>query len=542
MVNGFSRREAVSIDHLPSLVVNILGSLAITSESIPIDLPASRKTRALFAYLLLVDRPQRREHLCDLLWDEGPDDPRGALRWSLSKLRPVVDHGRRRLIADREAVAIDREGFVVDLQRAHHALDAEPPVASDLMAALVALREPLLAGLDMPRHERFAIWLAAERAAAERLRRSLLHRFVVSIALSPEDRLPWAREWLEADPFNADAAVQLQETLQQLGRQDDAKVAKRSFADAVSEAGLPPPLAGTREPPISALPSHDMLQRQKIQFCKARDGVRLAYACVGDGPPLVKAANWLNHLELDWDAPIWAPLFQELARDHMFVRYDERGNGMSEARVTDINFEAFVCDLEAVVDAAGIDRFPLLGLSQGCAVAIAYAVRHPERVSHLILWGGYAAGWRIDATPDVVEEREAIITLVRQGWGRTDAAYRQVVTATFMPSATAEELDWFNIFQRQTVNAENAARYLEVFADIDVRAILKDVQAPTLVMHARGDRRIPLATGGELAAEIPGAEFVTLDSDHHLLLGREPASLAFVAHVRQFLSAPVPLG
>ncbi len=539
VVNAFSRREAVSIDHLPNLVVNLLGSLAITSESVAVDLPASRKTRALIAYLLLADRPQRREHLCDLLWDEGPDDPRGALRWSLSKLRPVMDRDRRRLVADRETVAIDRAGIVVDIHDAQRALDTEPPVAADLLAALVALREPLLAGLDMPRHERFAIWLAAERAAAERLRRSLLHRLVVSIALSPEDRLPWAREWLDADPFNTDAAVHLQETLRQLGRQDDAKVAKRSFADAVSEAGLPPPQLtqeAARELAIPVLPAHDMLQRQKIQFCKAADGVRLAYACVGEGPPLVKAANWLNHLELDWDAPIWAPLFQELARDHMFVRYDARGNGMSEACVADINFDAFVSDLEAVVDAAGIDRFPLLGLSQGCAVAIAYAVRHPERVSHLILWGGYAAGWRINATPDVIEEREAIITLVRQGWGRTDAAYRQVVTATFMPSATAEELDWFNIFQRQTVHAENAARYLEVFADIDVRAILKDVQAPTLVMHARGDRRIPLATGGELAAEIPGAEFVTLDSDNHLLLGREPASLAFVAHVRQFLS------
>lgn len=536
MVNDFSRREAVSIDHLPNLVVNVLGSLAISSESLAVDLPASRKTRALLAYILLTDRPQRREHLCDLLWDEGPDDPRGALRWSLSKLRPVVDRGRRRLIADRETVAIDREDIVVDLQRAHQALDAEPPVASELLAALVALREPLLAGLDMSRHERFAIWLAAERAAAERLRRSLLHRLVVSIALSPEDRLPWAREWLDADPFNADAAIRLQETLQQLGRQDDAKVARRSFADAVSEAGLPPPSAAAHEPPIAALLPHDMLQRQKIQFCKARDGVRLAYACVGEGPPLVKAANWLNHLELDWDAPIWAPMFRELARDHTFVRYDERGNGMSDGAASDISFEAFVQDLETVVDAAGIDRFPLLGLSQGCAVAIAYAVRHPERVSHLILWGGYAAGWRINATPDETAEREAIITLVRQGWGRTDASYRQMVTTTFMPSATPEELDWFNAFQCQTVTPENAARYLEVFADIDVRDILGDVRAPTLVMHARGDRRIPLCQGGELAARIPGAEFVTLDSDNHLLLGREPASDAFVAHVREFVT------
>ena len=284
------------------------------------------------------------------------------------------------------------------------------------------------------------------------------------------------------------------------------------------------------------------MKKQQIRFRRTADNVQIAYASVGHGPPLIKAANWLSHLEHDLHSPVWRHMVSELSSQHTLVRYDERGCGLSDWNIGEMSFEAWVSDLEAVVEASGAKRFPLLGISQGAPIAVAYAARHPERVSHLILWGGYAAGWRIDATPDVVEEREAIITLVRQGWGRTDAAYRQVVTATFMPSATAEELDWFNIFQRQTVNAENAARYLEVFADIDVRAILKDVQAPTLVMHARGDRRIPLATGGELAAEIPGAEFVTLDSDNHLLLGREPASLAFVAHVRQFLSTPVPLG
>jgi len=527
------------IERPEKLHVSVLGMLAVTRDAGAVTLPASRKTRALLAYLILSERPQRREHLCDLFWDDGPDDPRGALRWSLSKLRAVVDDDVHRLVADRETVSIKRGDIAIDLRHAGRLLEAEAPGEGDLITSLVALREPLLAGFELSGHDAFATWLAAERAAAERLRRSLLHRFVGTVEMSTEDRLPWAREWLEADPFNTDAAAQLQLTLQQMGRGADAKVAKRSFADAVSDAGLPPPPAAETIPislSTSSSIKHEMLQRQKIQFCQASDGVRLAYASVGEGPPLVKAANWLNHLELDWDAPIWAPMFQELARDHRFVRYDERGNGMSEGEVADISFDAFVRDLETVVDAAGLERFPLLGLSQGCAVAIEYAVRHPERVSHLILWGGYAAGWRVGATADVIEEREAIITLVRQGWGRTDAAYRQVVTATFMPSATVEELDWFNTFQRQTVTAENAARYLEVFADIDVRAKLPDVRVPTLVMHARGDRRIPLAIGGELAAEIPGAEFVTLDSDNHLLLGREPASLAFVAHIRQFLA------
>lgn len=523
------------------LAFGVLGILTTVGTGVP--LPASRKTRALLGYLLLSARPLRREHLCDVFWDNGPDDPRAELRWSLSKLRPLLDgQNVKRLTTDRETVWIDQAVVSTDLRTAIERLEAGTPVESEMVASLVALREPLLAGLELSGHDVFETWLAAERASAERLRRALLHRFVGSADMSHEDRLPWAREWLEADPFSTDAARQLQMTLEQMGRGVEAKVVQRSFAHALNDAGLPPPPvtvpAAGHQAGIAATetPRHDMLQRQKIQFCKASDGVRLAYASVGDGPPLVKAANWLNHLELDWDAPIWAPMFQELARDHCFIRYDERGNGMSEGQVADISFDAFVRDLETVVDAAGIDRFPLLGLSQGCAVAIEYTVRHPERVSHLILWGGYAAGWRIDATPDIVAEREAIITLVRQGWGRTDAAYRQLVTATFMPSATTDQLEWFDAFQRQTVTSENAARYLEVFADIDVRDRLASIRTPTLVMHARGDRRIPLAAGGELAAEIPGAEFVTLDSDNHLLLGREPASAAFVAHVRQFLA------
>lgn len=518
------------------LNIAVLGGLEVTGDKGAIKLPSSRKTRALLAYLLLTDRPQRRDHLCDLFWPDGADDPRAALRWSLSKLRPIIDGATPRLIAGRETVSIDRTDVSVDLHKARALLDGKAVVPADLAEALTALRQPLLAGLDPADADLCQSWITTERHGVERLRRLLLGRLVQSGGLDSEDRLPWAREWLDVDPFNPEAALGLRTALLQLGRVAEAEAAERDFAASARAAGLAPCLPQAITAPAMS-PDGEMLLRQKIQFTHAADGVRLAWAAVGEGPPLVKAANWLNHLELDWQAPIWAPMFQELARDHTFIRYDERGNGLSDGEVDDISFDAFVHDLETVVDAAGIDRFPLLGLSQGCAVAVEYAVRHPERVSHLILWGGYAAGWRIDATPDLIAEREAIITLVRQGWGRTDAVYRQMVTATFMPSATPDELESFNSFQRDTVTAENAARYLEVFADIDVRHRLGSVRAPTLVMHARGDRRIALTTGVELAACIPGAEFVALESDNHLLLGREPASQAFVAHIRQFLGS-----
>lgn len=252
---------------------------------------------------------------------------------------------------------------------------------------------------------------------------------------------------------------------------------------------------------------------------------------------MIKAANWLNHLELDWDSPIWSPLFQELARDHCLIRYDERGNGMSDWDVADLGFEAFVTDLDCVVRASRHDRFPLLGLSQGVAVAIEYAARYPERVSHLVLWGGYACGWRVDGSDALKAEREAIITLVAQGWGREDSSYRHLFSRAFLPSATAEELVAFDEFQRRSISQNNAVRFLQTFADIDVRHRLGDVRCPTLVMHARGDLRVPCDKGAELAAAIPGAEFVTLPTDNHLLLGREASSELFVAHVREFLSA-----
>lgn len=284
------------------------------------------------------------------------------------------------------------------------------------------------------------------------------------------------------------------------------------------------------------LPANEPAPAQRIGFARGADGVRIAWAAVGEGPPLMKAANWLNHLEHDWASPIWAPLFRELARDHRLVRYDERGNGLSDWDVEDLSFDAFVADLETVADAAGLKRFPLIGLSQGAAVAVEYAARHPDRVEALLLWGGYAAGWRVDGSDALKAEREALITLVRQGWGRDDPSYRHIFSRAFMPGATADELAGFDELQRRTTSPPNAARFLEIFADIDVRHRLGAVRCRTLVMHARGDRRVPLAEGARLAAGIEGADFVTLATDNHLLLGREPASAEFVARARAFLS------
>ena len=275
---------------------------------------------------------------------------------------------------------------------------------------------------------------------------------------------------------------------------------------------------------------------QDIRFCKSADQTRIAYATAGEGSPLIKTANWLNHLEYDWQSPVWAHIFSDLMRNAQLIRYDARGNGLSDWSVTDFSLERQVEDLEAVVDAVGIDRFSLLGISQGCAVSVAYATRHPNRVSKLILSGGYARGWRFAPTEEYIRQAEALCTLIRTGWGRNDPTFRQMFTSLFMPDAPPENQSWFNELQRMTTSPENAAELLEAHGRVDVRDDLAKVQAPTLVMHCRGDLRVPLAAGQELAAGIPDARFMTLESKNHLMPETDPAWPQFSTAIQQFLA------
>ena len=276
---------------------------------------------------------------------------------------------------------------------------------------------------------------------------------------------------------------------------------------------------------------------QEIRFCTAPDGVQLAYSMIGQGPPLVKTGNFMTHLEFDLESPIWRHLYRELAKDHTLIRYDARGNGLSDRTVDEISFDAFVSDLETVVDAAGLTRFALFGISQGCAVSIAYAVRHPDRVSHLILYGGFALGWNKRArTAAQKEEDAAMLTLMRLGWGKENPAFRQLFTSQFIPGGTKEQADWFNELQRITVSGDVAARIHEASGEADVTALLPRVSVPTLVLHARDEARVPFEAGRRMAAGIPGARFVTLEGRNHLFLESEPAFAQFLEHTRAFLA------
>lgn len=280
---------------------------------------------------------------------------------------------------------------------------------------------------------------------------------------------------------------------------------------------------------------------QSIRFCMASDGTRLAYALVGEGLPLVKTANWYNQLELDWESPVFHRLFQELARDFHLLRYDQRGTGLSAREVEEVSLDAWVGDVEAVVAAAGLERFALLGISQGSPVAIAYAARHPEKVSHLILHGGYARGW-LAGTPkeEALRQHEAMLTLIRQGWGRESPAYRQMFTSLFIPGGTVDEIGSFNELERLSASPENAARIFDTLARLDVTPDLERLRAATLVTHCRDDRAVPLKAGRKMASLIPGARFETLASSNHILLEHDPAFPRWISLIRTFLRGSPP--
>ena len=274
---------------------------------------------------------------------------------------------------------------------------------------------------------------------------------------------------------------------------------------------------------------------QRIRYLRTPDGVRLAWAEAGAGPVMVKAANWLTHLEYEWESPVWRHWIRFFSDHFRFVRYDERGCGMTDWKSGDLSIERWVEDLEGVIEAANPQEpFALLGISQGGPICVAYAVKHPERVSHLVLYGAYARGAYRRGDPDRESFYRAMIDLVRLEWGSDNPTFRQVFTSRFIPGGTDEQLGWFNDICRKTLTADIAVQLLESRGMLDVTALLGEVRTPTLVLHARGDVVAPIAEGHILAAGIPGAQFIELDSKNHILLENEPAWGRFCEEVLEF--------
>lgn len=284
--------------------------------------------------------------------------------------------------------------------------------------------------------------------------------------------------------------------------------------------------------------------KQEIRFCRAPDGVRIAYAVHGSGPVLVIATCWLSHLQFDWESPVWHHFLAELGRFATVVRYDERGHGLSDWDVTDFGFEARIGDLEAVVDHAGLDRFALMGMAQGGPVTIEYAVRHPERVTRLVFYSSFAGSWR-DRTAEEDDLSLAYDALIKVGWARPDSAFRRVFTSLMIPDASEVQMRWLDDLQRVAVSATNAFAFRQERKKVNAAPLLSRLKVPALVLHARGDRMMPFDEGRYLASEIRGARLVPLESDNHILLEDEEAWSVFVDEVHAFLepdrmAAPAP--
>src|SRR6266850_1759001 len=430
------------------LRVSVLGNLAVSRHRTKMQLPPSKKTRALLAYLAVTARPHSRDRLCSMFWPV-PDDPRAALRWSLTRLRPLIDEPDcRRIVADRESAGLDLDRDTVDILSLRDLVrnGTDAVLTDTLRQATEALEVDFLEGLDLPDCHEFQSWCIGEREETRRLRVRLLTALVNRLADVPDEALRHARALSLLAPADEGAQAMLLRLLRAAGRWREAEEqfqrAQRRLGEfnvartgALRQAAQLPVQADARrraDDGIAARPDAGRLRTRpalhEVQFCKTSDDVRIAYACIGEGPPVVWAAHWLSHLSFNWESPVWRHWTEEFAKEHCFVHYDKRGNGLSDWDNPEFSVDAFVRDLEAVVDALGLDRFALMGSSKGGPTSIAYAARHPERVSHLVLYGTFAQGWRARSLsgPDV-ELHEALITLTRHGWAQDNPAVRQIL-------------------------------------------------------------------------------------------------------------------
>ncbi len=525
--------------------VSVLGEIQVDWGSKRQELPASKKARALLAYLVMTGRTIRRERLCELFWDI-PNDPRASLRWALWKLRSILNTPEsERLIADRERVKVMADDIEVDFSITRRLLSEGSGTLSvlELQTLAESLSETLLDGLDGAGDEEFDAWLRGEREEARLLQVKALRCLAQHGDLEPIERAKWAHKWWEAAPFDALAASEVISAFRAAGRAGEADAIERRFkkeaADALIE--LPSGFGKSASPktigePEMGLEFRTPLMAQSINFCKSIDDINIAYATAGTGPVLVRASGALSHLELDWQSPIWGKTHHALAQKRRLVRYDSRGSGLSDWDISEISLESCVRDLEAVVDRLGLERFPLIGFSHSCAVAIEYAAQHPERVSCLILISGFATGWRVGANLEQELVDEALLTLVRSGWDRTNPAFRQIFSQMLIPDSPHENITWFSEFLRKTTLSANAARYLQVFGQIDLRDRLPNIKAPTIVFHSRDDEYVSINQGRTIAIDIPNAELVTLESRNHILLETESAWEVCHKRIASFLS------
>jgi DNA-binding winged helix-turn-helix (wHTH) protein/alpha-beta hydrolase superfamily lysophospholipase len=325
---------------------------------------------------------------------------------------------------------------------------------------------------------------------------------------------------------------QQQRLIRTISRKGFRFVGEVQHTEAAGPGAIPTAHRPAEAPDTATSPADS----QTVTFCRTKGAINLATASIGRGPALIRAAHWATNIEYDWDSPITGPMLQRLAKRFHLVRYDGRGMGLSDRNVADISFATMLEDLETVIDSSKSDRFALLGISGGAATSIAYAVRHPERVSRLVLLGAYAQGRNMRGSPQHADEAKAFQTMLRSGWGDEHSVFMRAFCSFFIPGASADEIKSFVDFQRMATTGENGTKLRAAVDDINIMELLPQVSVPTIVFHSVHDNLVPFDQGRRLAASIPNAKFVPLDSANHALLSNEPAWAKFVSQTEAFLA------
>ncbi|HTV28393.1 MAG TPA: alpha/beta fold hydrolase [Xanthobacteraceae bacterium] len=279
-----------------------------------------------------------------------------------------------------------------------------------------------------------------------------------------------------------------------------------------------------------------LAQEQEIRFCPAKDNVRLAWTVNGNGPTVVKAPNWIGHLELDWRSPFTAPIIASIADKYRLIRFDQRGNGLSDWDVGEISFERFVDDLECIFDAARVERAPIIAISQGGAIAAAFAARCPARVSAIVMIGAFVRGRNKRSSKRELEQAQALRAMMAAGWDDEYPSLRDLLANVIVPTASEEERRLVAEDMRRIISPENVARFREAVDEIDVAALLGDIACPCLVLHCRGDRMQPVEQGRAFAAGLPNARFIAYDSPNHIPVESDPIWPLMERDILTFLS------
>lgn len=538
---------------MSAIRLNLLGEFqCLGSDGNPLAISLAKEQGILAILALSKDSKCSRSRIIDLLWSSrGEEQGRTSLRQSLYSLKKTFGNNADNVLQiDRKHIALNPGRVISDVAQFLELITSSK--IEDLENAVPLYKGELLEGLII-RDQVWDEWLSLEReglgSKIAELLGSLIDRYTTESR--PQKLIDSGRRLVELDPFQEQGhralmrgyaetnqrplALKQFERCQELLRKELNTSPSSETQELLSQIKAGGSTGVQSSNQVASQEKIGLVDQSAVRYCLSSDGVSIAHAKVGAGYPLVTAGSWMSHLQEDWSNPGWGHHLSHLAKDYTLIRYDQRGNGMSDWDNVDISFDNMVEDLISVIDCYGFEKVAIFGPSQASSVSIAYARQYPERVSHLILYGGYSRGRRRRGNPEGIAESEALVTLIRQSWGRDNPAIRQTMTSLFMPDASQQEAAWFNNFQKTCGPAVNIARFREVFDNIDVSDLLDGIDVPTLVLHCVEDAVAPLSEGKLIASRIPGARFVTLNSKSHMLLENDPEFPKFLHHVRDFL-------